>query len=375
MVPPPGVTLPTVQPVTAVTQPVDIGTGGKTTTGPLTVEVPPQVKAGVSSVSLSVQPVTTLPSFPAGAMRGSAVADITLKDQTGARIVESDKGVKLSFRYTDADLALAGGDANNLAILRFDEAKAAWERLAVTVDTVTKVVTAETKHFSVFTLLIVPAPTLTGPSEGLLSFDLAPLLSWSNPAGTSQYQIQVIPFNNDGPGINLIRDVETAYQLQAPRIGVGNYVLLPDMAYTWRVRTTSAAVALSENDPWWSGWISRTFRTASTVSWFITPVGPAVGTTVASLTPTIAWDNLSKQIFYYEVQISKDPSFGLDAFLYWELRHGGVTQPQNSYTVPSQYPLEAATTYYWRVRPRIQGDGVPVSWSDVWGFQTPGPGG
>ena len=35
----------------------------------------------------------------------------------------------------------------------------------------------------------------------------------------------------------------------------------------------------------------------------------------------------------------------------------------NSYVVPEAYPLEAGEFYYWRVRPRIQGDGDPLPWS------------
>ena len=35
----------------------------------------------------------------------------------------------------------------------------------------------------------------------------------------------------------------------------------------------------------------------------------------------------------------------------------------NSYVVPAAFPLEAGEIYYWRVRPRIQGDGDPLPWS------------
>lgn len=75
-----------------------------------------------------------------------------------------------------------------------------------------------------------------------------------------------------------------------------------------------------------------------------------------------------------EVQVSRDPAFGADPgapFLYWELRHGGITNPPNSYSIPEQYPLEPGTTYHWRVRPRVQGDGTAVGWSESWSFRTP----
>ncbi|HLE80098.1 MAG TPA: hypothetical protein VJA25_02265, partial [Dehalococcoidia bacterium] len=363
--------LPPLQAVNPVTQPMDTSVGGLASSGAIQVEVPPQVVSGVASVSLSIQAPTTPFTYPDWGYRGTIVADITMKDPAGNVIQTPDKVVKLTLRYADEDLPLAGGNPNNLLIARFDKDTLTWERLTVTVDTTAKTLTAEVNHFSIFSILAVPSAVITGPAEDTVSFNFAPLLSWTNPPVTTQYQIQVVPFNNDGPGVNLIRNAETSYQVEAPKIGEGNYVLLPGMTYTWRVRTTLATTALGENDPGWSTWVTSTFKSGPTASFFITPVAPAVASTVSSLTPTVVWDNLSKHIFYYEVQISRDPSFGPDAFLYWELRHGGVTVPLNSYTVPSQFPLEPKTTYYWKVRSRVQGDGKPTEWSDRWSFSTP----
>jgi hypothetical protein len=33
--------------------------------------------------------------------------------------------------------------------------------------------------------------------------------------------------------------------------------------------------------------------------------------------------------------------------------------------------LQAATTYWWRVRPRIQGDGTPLPWTEPWFIRIP----
>ena len=92
----------------------------------------------------------------------------------------------------------------------------------------------------------------------------APLLAWSNPPGTTWFQVQVIPTNNDGPGINLIRDADASYQLVAPVIGSGPYVLLPGMTYTWRVRASNSSAFAATTDPSWSEWTSGTFRSPST---------------------------------------------------------------------------------------------------------------
>ena len=46
--------------------------------------------------------------------------------------------------------------------------------------------------------------------------------------------------------------------------------------------------------------------------------------------------------------------------------------PLNSWGVPASFPLEPGTRYYWRVRPRVQGNGTPPAWSALFFFTTPG---
>ena len=151
--------------------------------------------------------------------------------------------------------------------------------------------------------------------------------------------------------------------------------MLPDMTYLWRMRSTASTrppEELTVQD--WTAWSIRVFRTGPVTSSTVSLVSPDPEKSIGTLTPTLTWRNTDKAVFYYEVQVSKDPNLSADPgapFLYWELRHGGVTVPLNSYTVPQQFPLEPSTVYYWRVRPRVQGDGTPVLWSDVWRFQTP----
>jgi hypothetical protein len=216
---------------------------------------------------------------------------------------------------------------------------------------------------------------------------MAPLLVWQNPPGTIQYQLQVIPAPNpftlepDGPGINLIIGDQTLvaqsrYSFPAPQIGRGPYVLLPGMSYTWRVRTNNSGQALDQDDAGWSAWAARTFRTGEPAAATLAPVSPAEGSGVDSLTPLLHWEDHNPRLFYYEVQVSRDPEFTTDparatAAVYWELVHGGETSPLNSYRVPAAYPLDAEATYYWRVRPRVQGDGMPVPWGATWSFGTP----
>ena len=98
-------------------------------------------------------------------------------------------------------------------------------------------------------------------------------------AGTTWFQVQVIPFNEDGPGINLVigdgalvRGAQ--YQVLGPNFGSAdpNYVMLPGMTYLWRVRTATVLTNPTEAD--WSAWAVSSFKTPPASSSTITPVAP-----------------------------------------------------------------------------------------------------
>ncbi len=330
---------------------IDAG-GGAAVDGGATVTVP----AG-SLPPGAILTVSILPGAPADARApsGARFLDTTIELTTSAPLAEP---AAIRFNIApDNDPALVGaGLINNGAV----------EVLPVrVVDGQAGVIEIIVTHFSRFALFMVtgPGPALTGPATGARLPGLGADLSWSNPRGAVQYQVEVVPFGNDGPGINLVRNVADNYRVEAPVFGSGNYVMLPDETYLWRVRTsvvTRPPEELTEAD--WDAWSASWFHTASRDS---SGIASATG---ASLP---IWTNADNDVFYYEIQVSPLPDFGPDAFLYWELRHGGATQPLNSYRPPPEFPLRAGITYYWRVRPRVQGDGAPVAWSPVWSFIAP----
>lgn len=147
------------------------------------------------------------------------------------------------------------------------------------------------------------------------------------------------------------------------------------MTVAGRVRVTNLAGMAGPADPNWSPWAERKFRTPKVIGDGITKVAPRAGWAITSATPVLQWANGRTDVFYYELQLSKDPQFNTDpatatAMVYGALVHGGVTNPPNSYPVPAAFPLEDHTVYYWRVRPRVQGDGVPVAWPAANSFAT-----
>jgi len=223
------------------------------------------------------------------------------------------------------------------------------------------------------TVKSIPAPSISQPNGGTLE-NFGPNLQWTNPSGAAQVQLQVIPAKNDGPGVDLmLGSPATNFQIPAPPQWYG---LLPGMTYSWRVRTSDALLPVPPDHPSWSPWATGSFRTPLVTSDGISAANPPPGGAAGSRTPAVTWNGNRPDVFYYELQLSRDSGFNTDpntaiASVYGALVHGGVTNPPNTYTVPADAPLDANTTYFWRVRPRVQGDGLPVAFSGAFSFRTP----
>jgi hypothetical protein len=214
------------------------------------------------------------------------------------------------------------------------------------------------QNFSVGSTGAPTAPTASLPLNNAQLPGLSTNLSWNNPSGTTQVQVQVTPLNGDGPGIDLIYGSSISnYSVPAPSFGVGPYVMLPGATYTWRVRTTRATTSIGSDDSSWGPFSDpRTFTTAAPNAGTIQGLAPINGEATSDTTPTLQWKDANAAMFYYEVQLSSDPNFGeagAVAPVYWNLIHAGVSTPPSSWTVPDSAALTAGT-YYWRTRQRVQ---------------------
>ena len=221
---------------------------------------------------------------------------------------------------------------------------------------------------------------LISPANGSRLQAMGPIaLNWQNPVATTQVHIRVLPYNGDGPSINMIVGDALlvnsgSYIIQSPLIGDGNYILLPDMTYTWQVRASSALHGIGENDDSWGPWSAQwRFETPARSSSTISPISFSNGERISENSTVLQWRNAASDVFFYEVQLSTDSQMrtGADAVaaVYWNLIHGGASNPVNAWQTPV---LESGKTYYWRVRPRVQGDGRAVGWSAIWSFRTEG---
>lgn len=213
---------------------------------------------------------------------------------------------------------------------------------------------------------------LVAPQHGTISSVITPTLSWTPPAGATYFQMVITPASSAGASAKLTNRITSSFAIPGPPSWYG---MLPDTQYNWRVRVTNALDPVPDDHSSWGPWSDTwSFRTPIPPSEIMSAVTPAPGALTESVTPTLVWKNDNAQVFYYEVQLSKDPNFVTDpmratAPVYWELRHGGLTSPANSYSVSSKYALDKGTVYYWRVRPAVPQAAAPVPWSQSWSFQ------
>ncbi len=220
---------------------------------------------------------------------------------------------------------------------------------------------------------------IISPVNGSTTESLDIRAEWIPPIGATQYQIRIIPKNNDGPGINLIRNISSSYSIQAPQIGTtledlllrinyGNFVMLPRGEYSLELRFSDSSSAISENDPSWGQWTKTAFRTPGFTSQSIAPVVWPNVNGRTSTTPIISMTDTNPNAFYYEVQVSSDQKFGEEnpiAPVYHMLIHAGQTSPIGSWTIPQQFALKDGKDYYIRWRHRTQMDGIPETWSSI----------
>ena len=195
-------------------------------------------------------------------------------------------------------------------------------RLVVTID-----------HLSTFVLLAITdsGPVLTQPPPGDAS-SMGPLLQWTQPPGTTWFQVQVIPFNEDGPGINLVIGdsalVQAAqYQVLWPQLRQRR----PQLRAIARHDLPLAGAHEHGADESHGGRLERLggeqLQDPAGQQQHHHPGGAAVLRGGAHAHPDVDLGKLQPAVFYYEVQLSKDYEFGPNAFLYSEYVHGGASTP------------------------------------------------
>lgn len=210
------------------------------------------------------------------------------------------------------------------------------------------------------------------PQNGTLASSVTPVLSWQAPPGATYYEVVLTPAGNERNSIRFVNTIADNYRIPGPPVW---YMMMPDTTYYWRVRVNNATGPVPDDHPSWGPWSEvYTFRTPVPTSDLLGPVAPASQAAIASTTPRLAWSNPNDDVFYYEVQVSRDPNFVTDparsvAPVYWETVHGGMSTPRNSYQISERYPLQRGQNYFWRVRAAMPGSQREAPWGPTWSFR------
>ena len=148
--------------------------------GAVTVSIPPGAFSSAVDVTLSVPA-----SFPAGGgpaenLTGTGVGFAISLDQA----VQPAIGARLSVAYRASDVS--GLDQRTLILARYDDAQHVWVPLVSSDDALTRVVTAQTNHFSTFQIMeatasgtvstakAFPNPLRPAQGQGFMTFSYLP---------------------------------------------------------------------------------------------------------------------------------------------------------------------------------------------------------
>ena len=190
------------------------------------------------------------------------------------------------------------------------------------------------------------APILSSPSDGYVySSSVTPTLQCTSITGAAKYIFQwdtTATFSSPLCGST----VKTTYSASVGPLKLGT-------TYYWHVRATNSND--SDTSSWSTVWSFTTGGSIPTLS------SPSNGATAIRLRPTLDWNAVSS-CDYYDYECDTTPQFNSS-----ELQSGSIAVGTSEVRLNQ---LRYGTTYYWRVRIRLNSD--TSSWSTVWHFTTSG---
>ncbi len=130
-------------------------TGGKmeTADGHVSTEFPAGAVVGASVVTIESAAASALPETPKGFQVGNTCFVIMALDENGNEIVTLSKPSTITVKYSEADLAAAGGDPHRLVLAYWDEAAGEWNPLETNVNAEDMTLSASTTHLSTWAVL------------------------------------------------------------------------------------------------------------------------------------------------------------------------------------------------------------------------------
>lgn len=191
--------------------------------------------------------------------------------------------------------------------------------------------------------------SLVSPANGATGIGTTPTLTWTPSSRQQSYVVHVATDANfQNYVVNIVAVLGTSYNVFPP--------LTNSTTYYWRIYATNDYGMVEATGSPWSFRVADVTPTPPSSFSLLTPInGPAI----ATLTPTYSWQTATGATSY-TLQVSRDSAFGS-----FELNQSGI--PATSYAQPA--PLNAATTYYWRVTAVNGAGSTPCS--SNFQFQTP----
>jgi thermitase len=135
----------------------------ETPDGRISLEFPPDALADETEVLIKQESVASACPTPSTFKPGATCFSIELTGELAPGATTT-----ITVRYTDADLAAAGGDPNLLALSRYDEAAGQWVVIPTILDAQTKTLTAATDKFSEWMVVAMPSVSSSPPIMGIL---------------------------------------------------------------------------------------------------------------------------------------------------------------------------------------------------------------
>jgi hypothetical protein len=143
----------------------DISAAGgtvQTGDGRITAVFPADAVAGTVTVSIEQIAPPSYASPPEGFNAVNAYFTIGVADASGKAVVTFSKSIVIRVEYSEADVAAAGGDPDNLVLAYWDEAAGEWKVLETKLNTASMTLGASTSHLSTWAVLARATPAASG---------------------------------------------------------------------------------------------------------------------------------------------------------------------------------------------------------------------
>ncbi len=187
-------------------------------------------------------------------------------------------------------------------------------------------------------------PSLLGPADGTVLTGYLPTLDWNDPAGASQYWLQVSTTSTFDPGSFTDYYLEGTPGSAPPSIFTPAAPLAANRTFYWRVLAYNA-----DQQP--SNWSAvRHFHTQLNAPELSSPSNGIILPAPISL----EWKSVNEATSY-TVQLSTSQGFGSAI----------VNKTVTATTYPITSNLTKGKTYYWRIMAK---GANPSTWSQVWAF-------